>query len=209
MKNKLLVKIALFCSAFLIAASAVVGITFSMYIKTSEKAKETGTVAKFGITMAWEDDSAFETSYNTDTTVTGVTTAVTGTSDRIAPGTTGSITMKITGSSEVAFNLTLDIVEEYSEGWKVSSEANAEAYKPINLTVTSTLEGANVSLTQNKGGASTLSIKDFNAGVTVDGTVTITWDWDFDANNTADNYVESLDSATYSLTAKVTATQID
>lgn len=205
--KKMFTKIALFCTAFLLVASTVVGVTFAKYVKTANHPEEVGTVAKFGITMQWTDNSAFENSYDADTN--SVTTAVSGNVDKIAPGTTGSITLTLSGSSEVAFNLTLELVENYSSNWKVSSAENAEAYKPITLTVTSTIDGANVSLTQNKGGTSILSIKDFEPASTISGSITITWEWGFEVNNDADNYMESLDSATYGLTASVTATQIN
>lgn len=207
-KKSLIKKIVWLGAALLIATTSAVGITLAMYFKTQETT-DNSSVAKFGITMSWTDGTAFEKTYATDTTVTGVTNAVTADSERIAPGTTGSITLTLDGSSEVAFNLTLELVETYSSNWKVSGEANADDYKPITLTVTSTIDGANVSLTQNKGGTSTLSIKDFDAGATISGTVTITWAWAFEDNDSADNYVESLDDATYGLTAKVTATQIN
>lgn len=207
-KKGLITKIALFCTAFLLIVSTSAVITLAKYVKTSSTPEEVGTVAKFGVTMSWTDNSAFEKTYTADTS-NSVSTAVSGSVDKIAPGTTGSITLTLGGSSEVAFNLTLTLVEEYSANWKVSGESGAEAYNPIDITVTSTVTGANVSLTHNKNGTSTLNVKDFEAGATISGTITITWNWAFEGNDAADNYMESLDSATYSLTAQVTATQIN
>ena len=207
-KKAMFTKIALFCTAFLLVISTTAAITLAKYVKSASTPEEVGTVAKFGITMQWSDNSAFEKTYAADT-VGSVTTAVSGNVDKIAPGTTGSITLTLSGSSEVAFNLSLKLIETYSNNWKVSGESGAAAYNPITLTVSSTIDGANVSLTQNKGGTSTLNIKDFEPASTISGTITITWAWAFEGNDAADNYIEGLDSATFGLTAEVTATQIN
>ena len=120
---------------------------------------------------------------------------------KIAPGTTGLITLNLSGQCETAFNLTIDLTETYSDNWKKS--ATGPVYHPITLTAKSTIDGASVNIVGNK-----INVKNFEAGETLSGTISITWAWAFEGDDAADSYMSTLD-ATYSLAALATATQIN
>ena len=204
-KTKTFISVAVICCAILMLSVIGMGFTLAKYVKTSNRDAEEASVAKFGVVMTWSGD-AFAKDYTVDDTssldATKLSVKSSAEGDKIAPGTTGTITLTVSGSSETAFNLTIDLTETYSDNWKTASDG-AE-YHPIALSAATTITGANANIVDNK-----INVKNFEAGETISGTVVITWLWAFEGgNDAADTYMSTLD-ATYSLAASATATQID
>ena len=203
-KTKTFVSVAVICCAILVLSLVGMGFTLAKYIKTSNKEAEHASVAKFGVVMTWSGD-AFAKDYKVDDTdaMDSAKLSVKSSNEnkKIAPGTTGLITLNLSGQCETAFNLTIDLTETYSDNWKES--ATGPAYHPITLTAKSTIDGASVNIVGNK-----INVKNFEAGETLSGTISITWAWAFEGDDDADSYMSTLD-ATYSLSALATATQIN
>lgn len=223
-KSRKITGILLACCALLMVAIAGLGVTLAKYVKNVEPREDSASVAKFGVAMAWTDENAklFNTEYAATTKdledfnkqEISLSVKSSGTGDVIAPGTSGSIVLSFANStaSEVAFNLKVNISQEYSANWKKS--ANGEVYHPIVFTVGSdaTANGTPITdVTTNNPVALDLN---FAAGTTLAGTMTISWSWPFstedNVNDAADTYMGTLaEAATYAITISATATQID
>ena len=216
-KTKTFISVAVICCAILMLSVIGMGFTLAKYVKTSNRDAEEASVAKFGVVMTWSGD-AFAKDYTVDDTssldATKLSVKSSAEGDKIAPGTTGTITLTVSGSSETAFNLKIDLTEAYSNNWKTASDGTE--YHPITLSAATTIDGANIKTGStdeleivNVDGKKTINVKNFEAGETISGAITITWNWAFESgNDTADTYMSTLD-ATYSLAASAIATQID
>ena len=210
MKNssKVFIRVSVICCAILMLSVIGMGFTLAKYVKTSNRDKEEASVAKFGVVMTWSGDA-----FAKDYTISGssslsVKSELGG--DKIAPGTTGTITLTVSGKSEVAFNLTINLTELYSDNWKTAE--NGSVYHPIVLSAKTTISNAFTQTGTNDLTISTdnkINVKDFAAGETISGAVVITWEWPGeidDDTNSADTYMSGLD-ATYSITANAIASQ--
>ena len=206
-KSKKITGVLLACCALLMVAIAGLGVTMAKYIKTETHKPDSAKVAAFGVTMEWNGD--FAKSYATDDAgETTITNSVVSSNKVVAPGTTGTITLELGGTSEVAFTLDVSIVEEYSQGnWKNKAE-NGTEYHPITYTVTSTAKVGETAISVENDNK---TIKPVNVapGVALSGTITITWSWPFTGDDAADTYMSSVADATYTISATSTATQID
>lgn len=105
--------------AMLLMVALVVGMgamTYSRYITSDTTGDQTATAAKWGFVVTVNADNLFGTDYTLETgsslatkvTSDGVGVAVNAESSVVAPGTTGSMTISITGSAEVLAKLTID-----------------------------------------------------------------------------------------------------
>ena len=199
-KTKTFISVAVICCAILMLSVIGMGFTLAKYVNTSKRDAEPASVAKFGVNMEWSGD-AFAKEYTS--TGDAITVKSSTTDDKIAPGTTGKITLTLSGKSEVSFNLKIKLTEEYSSHWEAADDG--QEYHPITLSATTTIDGVTLNVVNNE-----INVKDFAADETVSGAITITWNWAFEGNNdAADTYMSTQDGATYSLAASAIATQID
>lgn len=134
-KNKMMRIASVLLVAVLLSTSVISG-TFAKYT-TSDSAKDSARVAKWGVTVKVEGDNAFAEEYtqkgsqDANSVVSSVKTT-TGTNAKegesvVAPGTSGTLTtVKIEGTPEVAvkvnYNATLKL-----EGWKIDKQEDAAA----------------------------------------------------------------------------------
>ena len=198
-KTKTFISVAVICCAILMLSVIGMGFTLAKYVKTSNRNAEEASVAKFGVNLEWTGD-AFAKEYSN--TTNGITVKSSTAGDKIAPGTSGSITLTVSGESEVKFNLTIKLTEEYSSHWDTADDG--EEYHPITLSATTTIDGASVNIVNNE-----INVKTFEANEAISGAITITWNWAFEGgNDTADSNIGAL-NATYSLAASAIATQLD
>ena len=225
-KSRRITGILLACCALLMVAIAGLGVTLAKYTKSAPDKSDSAKVAGFGLTLEWAaSESIFKTQYNAttenlkDTAGQAISlTVVSADTDKvIAPGTEGSITLNLGGSSEVAFALSINVLGQYTlsdavvNAWKDKDGAD---YAPIvfSATVNAAAGGQNITLTNG------VFTGNFQAGTSLTGSITISWSWPFEtgtddatkaANNERDTYVSSLGIAGYKVTASATATQID
>ena len=255
MKKNIMMRLASFLLvAVLISTSAISG-TYAKYV-TTDNGTDKARVAKWGVTIDVEG-SLFENSYK-DTPVTEdniITGKAFDSSDVVAPGTKNNNGMIITlkGKPEVdtqiSFSVTADkdvVLPAGTYKDYTSADENAQftldaEYRPIKFTLTN----AAGTVVVNKGSladvetyleaAAVSKIYDANTDLATaiaggeNGTLTLTWEWAFDANNNpnslptndqADTYLGNLAaglvdnapegaSTEIELTVVVTATQID
>ena len=221
-KSRKITGILLACCALLMVAIAGLGVTLAKYTTTVPAKNGSASVAKFGVAMAWEGENAklFNTEYNAATTGIkdfkdqAISLSVKSSSDVIAPGTTGSITLTFANStaSEVAFNLKINISETYSDNWKKS--ATGDVYHPIVFKVESNATANGEAITDATTNEAVALDLNFAAGTTLAGTMTISWVWPFSStdnvNDAADTYMGTLaEAATYAIEISASATQID
>ena len=184
----------------LVAVIGFGGYTLSKYV--TEK-KETGhaSVAKWGFTVETKTGDLFGAKYKfddtknssvvtTDDTAATLTVKASDTENRVAPGTTGSMTFTIKGSAEVkakveiALTVNNDVVLEYKKG------EVAGTYKPVKWTLK---KDGNVVVSEGKSLENVTLAEIATAlngyGATVNasgtyahaGTYTIEWAWAYDA----------------------------
>lgn len=197
----------------LVAVIGFGGYTLSKYV--TEK-KETGhaSVAKWGFTVETKTADLFGANYKfdntknssvvtTDDTAAALTVKASDTENRVAPGTSGSMTFTIKGSAEVKakveINMTVnkDVVLKYTVGATAAQE-----YKPVKWT----LKKDNAVVNDKDGAAlqdvtlAKIAAELNTYGATVDangtyahaGSYTIEWAWDFDASGAGTN--DALDT---------------
>ena len=185
----------------LVALLCFGGYTFSKYV-TSGSGTGTAQVAKWGYTIEVNGGNLFGKNYKFDggaskvTEDTGDTKKLTvkagGDYNVIAPGTTGSITFKVTGQAEVKALVSVGINEAvHNEGikdvvLKVQKTGGEEiVYNPVKWTLTKNgnpVDGAtNTTLTTIAGIISSDPVNGAKAaGTVLDETYVLSWAWAFE-----------------------------
>lgn len=222
----------------LVAVIGFGGYTLSKYV--TEK-KETGhaSVAKWGFTVETKTGDLFGAKYKfddtknssvvtTDDTAATLTVKASDTENRVAPGTTGSMTFTIAGTAEVkaavAINMTVtkDVVLRYT----ATGNTDVQEYKPVKWT----LKKGNAVVNDKDGAAlqdvtlAKIAAELNTYGATVDasgtyehaGTYTIEWAWAYESGNDAlDTFLGTIahtpgttTDGTYTKVAEGTSTEI-
>lgn len=129
----------------LVAVIGFGGYTLSKYV-TKKEASANASVAKWGFTVDANSDNLFGTQYKfksaNTSTVDGTGTLTVSASDektnKVAPGTTGSMTFSVKGSAEVLaqikfeFTVTSDVVLKYTVG---ADTTTVNTYAPVKWTL--------------------------------------------------------------------------
>lgn len=190
----------------LVAVIGFGGYTLSKYV-TEKNASGKASVAKWGFTVTsdatklfgknYKYDTAKNSSVVTDDTTATFTVKASDTENRVAPGTTGSMTFTIAGTAEVkakvAINMTVnkDVVLKYTVGATAAQE-----YKPVKWTLKKLNATSTYEVVQNADGKSLENVTlaeiatELNGyGATVDangtyahaGSYTIEWAWAYES----------------------------
>lgn len=183
--------------ALVLITSCFAGGTFAKYV-TSKSASDTARVARFGVVIEAHDNTAFKTTYDTDTS--GISSVATSTTDSlVAPGTKedNAVILSITGKPEVAVHVELamtgtDVVlmaGTYPDLTTPDPKDTFTLNKPYYPVV--------FTLNQNGTKLASGTINDINAELgklsknyapgtdlgTVAGTYTLSWEWTFEGGN--------------------------
>lgn len=175
--------------------------TYSKYVTSENTGSQTATAAKWGFVVTADASDLFGTDYTkgadassaTVVTTTGTNgVAVNAESRVVAPGTSGSMTVTVSGSAEVLAQIKF----EFSNG---SKEIKFGDYSPVKWTLK---EGDKALVT--KGSFADLAVKTSTiaAGSSLpeDGVVyTISWEWelnDSDESNKKDTIIGYKSSGT-------------
>ena len=216
---------SIFVIALLLLLVAVIGFggyTLSKYVT---KKSETGSasVAKWGYTITADASGLFGKDYKfaaTNSTVTNDTTGLTVSANntdrtnRVAPGTTGSMTFSVKGTAEVLAQLSISMtdVQDVKLVYKKGTGAETE-YTPVKWTLTKNTEVVKVKLNESDlaetklSGVSLAAIQKGLATVStitpnateINDTYTISWVWEFenkaaDATSEQKKETDSLDT---------------
>ena len=169
----------------LVAVIGFGGYTLSKYL-TSQPANGTANVAKWGFTIDADATNLFGESYKWDGTnsVVGAGDTITVKADTaeqkvVAPGATGSMTIRLNGKSEVRAKLTLKL-----EGNDVNlAYDTSKTYAPIKWTFTKSVDGVktkkeNLTFAQLKTELES-ETQTIEVNTESNTTYTIEWKWDF------------------------------
>lgn len=198
---------SVFVIALLLLLVAVIGFggyTLSKYVT---KKSETGSasVAKWGYTITADASGLFGKDYKfaaTNSTVTNDTTGLTVSANntdrtnRVAPGTTGSMTFSVKGTAEVLAQLTISMtdVQDVKLVYKKGTDGAETEYAPVKWTLKKNdtvvkvklnesdlaeTDLSGVSLAAIQKGLATVSTITPNA-TEINDTYTISWVWDFE-----------------------------
>lgn len=136
MKKNTMMRLAAVMLMCVLLTTSVVGGTFAKYV-TSAESTDSARVAKWGVDVEVEADTAFATAYGKDDSATTIAqTVVSSTSDKLlAPGTKGTLcTAYITGKPEVAVHITKTPTLVLN-GWTTNG---TDYYCPLVITVDGT-----------------------------------------------------------------------
>lgn len=203
--KKLLATVAVGLMISLVAGMGAM--TFARYISTAQVPTQQATAAKWGFVVTANADNLFSTDYTLAqgathaTVVTENGVAVRAVADTegnranlVAPGTTGSMTVSVTGSAEVAAKLTIEAGNSFKdvcipEGTDGEGATRA-AYYPIKWTLAKRVgESATDDVLVSRGSigefleAIAEESTELKAGDSVSVVYTITWAWDFNGDN--------------------------
>ena len=244
MKKNKMMRLASVLTVLTLLSTSVISGTFAKYI-TSDTAGDSATVAKWGVKVEIENNAndatdldLFKQSYNTDedgqNAYTGAV-SVSGDTNRVAPGTTGSVNFKITGQPEVAvrvsveFDVTNTIMLEADSytldaGSWLGVDTTVEidkAYEPIYfyLYKVGDAKGDPMTLSElkNELEGDTFN-KDYDPNAELDAEYTLEWHWDFEGefyDENGVNVADFLDTVlgnnvqTEEFELTITVTQID
>ena len=113
------------------------GQTYAKYYSSAATDAATATVAKWGLVVNANADNLFGTTYSDPDTnklaavSTGTNIVVNAASSTVAPGTKGSLSVSVSGVSEVKAKLTISVV--------VAKEVHLDDYYPMKWTQGSTV----------------------------------------------------------------------
>lgn len=191
--KKLLSIVAMVLMVGLIAGMGAM--TYAKYVTTGSVPTQSATAAKWGFVITADTSNLFGTDYDqtdatnkiaTKVTTDGVAVNASGDTNVVAPGTTGSMTITVSGSAEVLAKLTVTV----DTG---TADIALGDYKPVKWSITGTSEDNTVTdgtleavLNALKTDADTTSIA---AGETVSKSYTISWKWAFDGDNAKDTVI--------------------
>lgn len=190
------------------------GSTYAKYITEKDVISEQATVAKWGYVITENTTNFFGTDYTKANGTTATVVADDGasvesstTSNVVAPGTSGSMTLSIIGQAEVLSKITFTVTGNNAAanaGAIQLTEANGGSvqYEPIKWTVTAndgntavlgTLP-TNATLAQLETWLEGLN-DDFatiNPNTNININITISWAWAFEGNNNYDTMLGDL-----------------
>ena len=203
-------KKSIFIIALLLLLVAVIGFggyTLSKYVSSKED-NGTASVAKWGFTVSGDVTNAFGKNYEfksgaKNSTVTNetneakLTVKASDTSNKVAPGTTGSVTFGFGGTSEVLASFTFDLqITDISLAYTKDNAAGT--YNPIKWTLN---DGTSDVVSNGTLAAVQTALEDIEnvtlrPGDTLDEkNYTLTWVWDFETSdeyNKLDTYLGKL-----------------
>lgn len=127
------------CLLLTMAILAMATLTFARYT-TSNNVNKQATVAKWGYVVTVNSDNLFGTHYGNPegnyVTVkeNGTSIVSSGSSNVIAPGSKGSMTIQISGQAEVLSSLTFSLSSDSADVVLTKTEGSSE-YRPIKWTL--------------------------------------------------------------------------
>ena len=206
--------------------TSVVGGTFAKYV-TSDWEQDKARVAKWGVGVDVEADTAFATAYGKDDPATTIAqTVVSSNSDKLlAPGTKGTLcTAYITGKPEVAVHITKTPTLVLT-GWTTNG---TDYYCPLVITVDGTeyygMDDAYLNA-QDPAAAFIAAVEgalraDYEVGLNTDLTVynKVEWSWAFEGGHAEQtnekdtalgNRAHNTGDITIDFKYEITVTQVD
>ena len=230
MKNKMMKTASCLMVAVLLTTNFVSG-TYAKYV-TENSGSDGARVAKWGVKINTKTTGLFSHSYANTDKVNGASegtavsvTSIGDTNDHVvAPGTSGSTTLSLSGTPEVAVDVKFMMNVESDVIVPVRTQLSDnrtlyESYTPVKFTLTDSkgTELASGTLNDIKTVFNGLSGQ-YAPNKNLSETYTITWDWPINGDNEADTYLGNVASGSIiddktttgiKFNYSVTVTQID
>lgn len=194
---------------------ALVGIsggeTYAKYA-SSQKDSATATVAKWGYTVTANAKELFGKQYGTATNATaingsGVNVVSRSSNNVVAPGTEGSMTMKVAGDAEVLSQIVTKI--KVTDIVLITDKNENDPYYPLDWTLTVTSEKGSETITDTdldrkyKGATFEAELNsdlakineyyaEISANTTVNYSITLAWKWSFDSENDVNDLYDTV-----------------
>lgn len=148
--------------------------TYSKYVTSQDTGSQTATAAKWGFVVNADASKLFGTDYTTAGIVekgngVSVKASTDANANVVAPGTSGSMTVTVSGSAEVLAKVTL--------AGTVTSEINFAGYYPVKWSLQKDTADATTYDTLKELIAAFNSTEEIDAGNTFNHTYTISWEW--------------------------------
>lgn len=187
------------CLLLTMAILAMATLTFARYT-TSDNVSKQATVAKWGYVVTVNSDNLFGTKYGNpqDNYVTveaeGTSIVSSGSSNVIAPGSKGSMTIQITGQAEVLSSLTFSLSGDSADVVLTKTGDESNKYRPIKWTLN---DGSNdlvkdATLEELKTALEGQSNTSIAANTEVNKSYTLSWAWALEGNNEYDTYLGKI-----------------
>ena len=170
--------------------------TYARYISTGTHADQ-ATAAKWGFVVNVDTSKLFSTDYVQDgdyskPTANDAGVAINAANQSLAPGSTGSLTVSVSGSAEVLAELVISLY--------VTKNIHLDTYYPVKWSL-ATQTGSNTPVAVD--GATGLALDAFqaklatlsrtiNAGDSLDVKYVISWAWDFNGDNSDEAEAASI-----------------
>lgn len=203
MKKNRAMRIAALLLVLTMMTSCFVGGTFAKYVTEGKKAQETARVAHWGVTIDVSADDAFAKTYEDEYTdvVADITVSSSNDDEVVAPGTNGTLfTMNVKGTPEVDTKVTTTANLELV-GWTLADDS---FYCPIVFTIDGNeyaWENTYTSLDdfeKDIEDAITNAMgTQYQANDTLDTDLEISWRWDFENGENADEIAANDAKDTY------------
>lgn len=230
MRNKMM-KVASCLMVAVLLTTNVISNTYAKYVTTNSGA-DSARVAKWGVGIKTTTKGLFSHSYANNDKINGaaagtsvsVTSLGNETDYLLAPGTSGSTTIQLTGTPEVAVDVkfVMDVESDViiPSRTKLSEEKTLfESYTPVvfKLTDSGNNELGSGTLSEIKAAFTGLS-KQHGPNTSLNETYTLSWEWPFEGDSVADTYLGNVaaglitDDKTKTdikFNYRVTVTQID
>lgn len=208
-RKKTVVIVALLLALVLLLG--IGGYTLAKYI-TSGSGDGTATVAKWGYTVNVDTSNLFGKNYKAtaiqsdDAEKANLDVASSSDAKVVAPGTTGSMTIKVAGKAEVAAKLNIAI----ENADDISLTLGENVYHPVKWTLN---DGESDLVTDGTLAdvKTALEVKDqtIEIGTELNKTYTLSWKWDFEnAANFNDIAIDTLDTALGQLASDQVVTSV-
>ena len=210
--KKLFMVVAVVLMVALVAAMGT--ITYSRYISTASVPTQQATAAKWGLALNANTSNFLSSDYSGTGLATpqaaGTGVAVKAANITVAPGTTGSMTITVSGTAEVRAQLTLSIAGGYTE---ISATTGGVEYKPVKWTLTKKVgDAAAVTLVDASADLSDVVTKMtsesavIEANTTCNTVYTLSWAWALTGGNDEADTAIGIASSTSTTSAVVGGT---
>ena len=209
MKKNVMMRVASVLLVAVLMSTCVISGTFAKYT-TAADATDTARVAKWGVQITTSSEIFKESYATTDTATAGneITNSVqvdTAGTNVVAPGTDNSVEFSVTGTPEVAVEVTFDFTVNSDvvipSGTEIAVDGTTlqDNYTPVVFTLKKGNETlATGTLAQIKAvfdGLDEVFEPNTNLGTEL-GTYTLSWEWTFEGNDVADTYLGNVAAET-------------
>lgn len=210
MTKNMMMRIASVLLGAVLITTCIIGGTLAKYTTSYSLTSTSAQVAKWGVTITADGDDKvlFD---KTEGTGENISVKASGEYNVVAPGMTGSISnFTISGTPEVAFEVTYDATIDLGDNWMVEDAFYCPLVFTIGGDVVSGLDYNTAVAFENALKAALPANDQYAAGDTVNQEISISWDWAFNGDHVKDTVLgNAVPKPSIQFDLTVTASQLD